>query len=63
MAVHEIGHALGLEHSSKEKAIMNALYKGYNGYSDIQLDSDDIDGIKALYGKDFSGSRIHMNVN
>ena len=58
MAVHEIGHALGLEHSSKEKAIMNALYKGYNGYSDIQLDSDDIDGIKALYGKDFSGSRI-----
>jgi predicted Zn-dependent protease len=52
VAVHEIGHALGLEHSSKEHAVMNALYKEYNG--DIQLDSDDIDGIKALYGEYFS---------
>lgn len=50
MALHEIGHALGLEHSSKENTVMNALYKEYKGY-DIQLDSDDIDGIKALYGK------------
>ena len=52
VALHEIGHALGLEHSSKENAVMNALYKEYKGY-DIQLDSDDIDGIKQLYGKKF----------
>ena len=52
VALHEIGHALGLEHTTKENAVMNSLYKEYKGYN-IQLDSDDIDGIKALYGKKY----------
>ena len=52
VALHEIGHALGLEHTTKENAVMNSLYKEYKG-DNIQLNSDDIDGIKALYGKKY----------
>ncbi|CAG9536235.1 unnamed protein product [Cercopithifilaria johnstoni] len=49
VALHEIGHALGLRHSNDPKAIMNPYYsdqlkKGF------ELGEDDILGIKKLYG-------------
>ncbi len=43
--LHEIGHALGLEHSSEVSSVMYADYKG----SHRTLEKDDIDGIKSLY--------------
>ena len=46
VAIHEIGHLLGLRHSNVQDAIMFAFY-------DDDVDSlrqDDIDGIQALYG-------------
>lgn len=46
VAIHEIGHLLGLRHSNVQGAIMFAFY-------DDNVDSlrqDDIDGIQALYG-------------
>ena len=47
MALHEIGHNLGLEHSNIQKSIMFPyLLDGNNG-----LDSDDIAGIQAMYGR------------
>jgi predicted Zn-dependent protease len=45
VALHELGHLLGLAHSNLSTAIMNA----YVNNSD-QLTADDIAGIQALYG-------------
>ncbi|KAA8533084.1 hypothetical protein F0562_033383 [Nyssa sinensis] len=46
-ALHEIGHILGLGHSSVENAIMFPTAPFGNSKS---LHSDDIEGIRALYG-------------
>ena len=48
-AIHEIGHALGLRHSSVSNAVMfHILTNGKNA-----LDHDDIKGIQELYGEFF----------
>jgi len=45
-AIHEIGHALGLEHSKDSKSVMNKIYGGYGRYT---LGQDDIQAIRELY--------------
>ncbi|KAL8034550.1 hypothetical protein ABFX02_12G035200 [Erythranthe guttata] len=47
VALHEIGHLLGLGHSSIQAAIMYPSVSA--GQAKIKLNSDDIQGIKALY--------------
>lgn len=46
VALHEIGHSLGLAHSNVSSAIMYAYYGG----SRRALAQDDIDGIRVIYG-------------
>ncbi|KAF5741036.1 putative Metalloendoproteinase 1 precursor [Tripterygium wilfordii] len=48
VAVHEIGHLLGLGHSSVEEAIMYPTIT--SGTRKLELASDDIAGIQELYG-------------
>ena len=46
VALHEIGHALGLGHSEVEEAVMFAWYSKFRH----ELHEDDIRGIQSMYG-------------
>ena len=48
IAVHELGHALGLAHSNVPNAVMAPAYS--EGMA-ANLRLDDINGIQAIYGK------------
>ncbi|XP_055862716.1 72 kDa type IV collagenase-like [Biomphalaria glabrata] len=46
VAVHELGHSMGLGHSEDQSAIMYPLYQ-----KSVDLSSDDLAGIRILYGQ------------
>lgn len=46
VAIHEVGHALGLDHSSDPNSVMYPVTQGR-----VQLTSGDIAGLKAIYSQ------------
>lgn len=52
VALHEFGHSLGLDHSTVRESVMYPWYKGF--VENIKLTSDDINGLRAMYGKTYS---------
>ncbi|XP_065066313.1 interstitial collagenase-like [Rhopilema esculentum] len=49
VALHEVGHSLGMEHSNAKGSIMFPYYQSYTG-KESELTEDDIGGIQSLYG-------------
>lgn len=49
VALHEIGHSLGIVHSQNKRSIMYPYYSNYEGFT--RLSSVDEDSITQLYGK------------
>lgn len=57
VALHELGHSLGLAHSDVATSVMFPYYQGWDANSQNYLDYDDILGMYRLYSKWFSGSK------
>lgn len=51
VALHELGHSLGLAHSASANSVMFPYYSGYDPNGRPQLQYDDILGMYELYSK------------
>lgn len=51
VALHELGHSLGLSHTPVTNAVMFPYYNGYDDKPQPTLDYDDILGMYELYSK------------
>lgn len=57
VALHELGHALGLDHSNADEAIMRAFISDTDS-----LQSDDIAGVASIYGGEVATEQTLANI-
>ncbi|XP_022416252.1 stromelysin-1-like [Delphinapterus leucas] len=50
VAAHELGHSLGLQHSTNSEALMYPVYNKFTDLARFHLSQDDVNGIQSLYG-------------
>ncbi len=62
VAIHEIGHGLGLDHSGVNSAIMAPAGESSGGFALRRLQADDIAGINFAYGTNGLGGAISGRV-
>lgn len=58
VALHEVGHLLGLAHSTVSGSVMAAYYSGVRR----SLSADDVAGIQSLYGKPGPALRVRVHL-
>lgn len=63
VAIHELGHSLGLAHSSVANVTMEPTMPGYCDFTQMSLESDDIAGIESLYPPTSTGKNTAPSVN
>lgn len=49
VATHELGHSMGLGHSSVQTSVMYPYYM--SNWKRVELDADDIAGMQKIYGE------------
>jgi len=59
VALHEIGHTLGLPHSENRQSIMNPFYQPYQS-KDVELGSADRQSIQQIYGELSLSTRLRL---
>jgi len=57
VALHEIGHAIGMAHENDIPVVMNSIIEGF-GYVINSLTPDDIAGIRSIYGASVQGTNV-----
>ena len=67
VAIHEVGHVLGLDHDFDKNSIMYSMYNKptdfFGNYKEPKLSENDIKRIQGLYGKfDIEKSSIKLFV-
>ena len=60
VAIHEVGHVLGIMHSENVNSVMHPFYK--EGKCSDGLHADDIAAIQMLYGKICLFSPYHSEI-
>ena len=50
VALHEIGHALGLKHSTNRSSIMYPFYKPFQDREVVELSDADLQLVREIYG-------------
>lgn len=62
VALHELGHSLGLAHSDVPNSIMSPYYRGFDENNQFKLTYDDIIAMYQLYSNNNTFLFVHFKL-